>query len=126
MQYIYVGNLTREKAVEYMEILLGGYQHDYQFKLYESSIDNNGKQLVYAVVDVKTTDKVKYLIERMKSRKSYFIDKDEMNIRQFIIRNQKNDRRRDNYNDVGRRKTERRVSSERLIYCSEENYIIFS
>ncbi len=127
VQHIYVGELNSDTAVADIETMLGDRKHDHQFEIFEGRERVSGKKFTFAVIDARRSDEVKRLVSNMKN--IHFSKKDQKptgnkkrNIRQYIVRNQNNDRRRAQHvsKDIDRRKNDRRSNDARLIRCSKE------
>jgi undecaprenyl-phosphate alpha-N-acetylglucosaminyl 1-phosphatetransferase len=117
-QHIYVGMLNKESAVSDINAILGGRVGKNDYCIYEGINEPTGKSYMFAVINVNDTDKVKKVVRYMKNRKHNHKDKlsvisGEIDIRQYIIRNQVNDRRKNNHNKyyMCKRRIERRGCS---------------
>jgi hypothetical protein len=121
-QHIYVGMLNKESAVSDINAILGGRVGKNDYSIYEGINEPAGKSYMFAVINVKDTDKVKKVVRYMKNRKQNIKNKlsvisGEIDIRQYIIRNQANDRRKNNHYKyyMCKRRIERRGCSIKKI-----------
>jgi hypothetical protein len=124
-QHVYVGNLNQNTAVDTVKGLLGSYITNHHFEVYESIDKSSEINNSYAIINVNETDDVqkmlKYLAKQYRCLDPNLIHmSDNTIIRQYIIRNTKNDRRANFYLNKysSRRKYDRRCSNFKLVYDS--------
>ena len=126
VRHIFVGDLNSDTAVADIETLLGDKKHDYKFEIFERKEPVSGENFIFAVIDANKTDNIKQLVSKIKKvnfsmPNQKTVDIKKRSIRQYIIRDQKNDRRcrAQQVKGSDRRQNERRSNDVRSIYRSD-------
>jgi undecaprenyl-phosphate alpha-N-acetylglucosaminyl 1-phosphatetransferase len=86
---VYVGGINEHDPNRQVELLLGDYKYNCQYDVYECKQSS----FVFAVIDANDTDNVKQLMRSIKKSSKAILNK-KICIRQYIIRNIENDRRK--------------------------------